>query len=264
MSRPASHGGGKASPPIAGDPSSFPSDAELSRTLVAARRTGALSTLTSAGHPYGSVVSYAADDEGAPVVLISELAEHTINARADERVSLLVTDGSEDGDPLGHARLTLLGALTLLEEPGDARERYLELHPYASYYADFSDFHFWRMRVESCRYVGGFGHMSWVSGSDYGKATVDPVAADAPGAIAHMNEDHADANLAYVQGLTELADATDATMIGLDRHGITLRAETPSGPRMARVPFPEPLTAAKQVRPAVIALLQAARAARPS
>ncbi len=264
MSRPASHGGGKAAPPIAGDPSSFPSDAELSRTLVAARRTATLSTLTAAGHPYGSAVSYAADDEGSPVLLISELAEHTIHARADERVSMLIADGIEDGDPLGHERLTLVGSLRLLEEPGEARELFLAVHPYASGYADFGDFHFWRMDVEDCRYVGGFGRMSWVSRSDYRTATVDPVATGAPAAIAHMNEDHADANLAYVQGLTELADATAATMIGLDRHGITLRAETPAGPRMARVPFPEPLTAPSQVRPAVIALLHAARAARAS
>ena len=260
MSRPPSHGGGEAAPPIAGDPSTFPSDAELSRTLVAARRTATLSTLTEAGFPYGSVVTYAADDEGAPVVLISDLAEHTVNARADERVSLLVTDDIEDGDPLGHARLTLVGTLKQLEEPGQARDRFLEVHPYSSYYADFSDFHFWRMDVQEGRYVGGFGHMSWVTGADYRQATVDPVAAGAPAAIAHMNEDHADANLAYVQGLADLPDATAATLIGLDRYGLTLRADTPAGPRMARVPFPEPLTEGKQVRPAVIALLKDARA----
>ncbi len=261
MSRPATHGDGdaKAAPPIAGDPSSFPSDAELSRTLVAARRTAALSTLTASGHPYGSVVSYAADDEGAPIILISEMAEHTVNARADERVSLLVSDGGEDGDPLGQARLTLVGALRVLEEPAEARERFLAVHPYASFYADFSDFHFWRMQVEDCRYIGGFGHMSWVSSADYRKATVDPVAAGAPAAVAHMNEDHADANLAYVQRLTELKDATAATLVGLDRYGLTLRADTPSGPRMARVPFPKPLTASEEVRPAVIELLRVAR-----
>ncbi len=219
------------------------------------------SSASEAGYPYGSVVSYAADDEGAPVVLISELAEHTVNARGDGRVSLLVTDGIEDGDPLGHARLTLVGILEQVEEPGAIRERYLSVHPYASYYVDFSDFHFWRMQVESCRYVGGFGHMSWVGGADYRKAAVDPVAADAAAAIEHMNEDHADANLAYVRGLTELTDATAATLVGLDRYGLTLRATTPAGPRMARVAFPEPLKASEQVRPAVIDLLRAARSA---
>ena len=263
MTLPATHGGGggRQAPPIAGDPASFPSDAELARTLVANQRTATLSTLTAAGYPYGSLVTYAADDTGAPVFLVSELAEHTVNARRDDRVSLLVTGEAPDGDPLGHARLTLVGKIVLLEEPGEAREVYLDRHPYASSYADFSDFHFWRLDVEDCRYIGGFGHMSWTGGDGYRGAGVDPVAEGAPGAIAHMNEDHADANLAYVRGLTELVDATEATLVGLDRYGLTLRAATPGGPRMARVPFPDPLTAAKEVRPAVIDLLATARAA---
>ena len=67
-SRPKEHGGGEQGPPIAGDPESFPSDAELSRTLVAANRVATLSTLTGDGFPYGSVVSYAPDAEGMPIV----------------------------------------------------------------------------------------------------------------------------------------------------------------------------------------------------
>ncbi len=259
MSRPKEHGGGQAGPPIAGDPSTFPSDAELSRTLVAANRMATISTLTAEGYPYGSVVSYAADDTGQPIVLISEMAEHTVNARGDDRVSLLVVDMTGDGDPLGNARLTLVGRLELLDEPGELRDRYLEKHPYASYYADFTDFGFWRLNVESVRYVGGFGHMSWQSAADYATADVDPLADAGGPVVEHMNDDHRNANLMYVQVLAGLDDATDAKMVGIDRYGVTLTAETPAGPRMARVPFAEPLTAADQARPAVIELLNDAR-----
>ena len=90
MERPSEHGGGRRGPAIAGDPQSFPSDAELARTLTAGQRQATLCTLTADGYPYGSVVSYAVDDTGAPLLLISELAEHTVNARGDERVSMLV------------------------------------------------------------------------------------------------------------------------------------------------------------------------------
>ncbi|MEM7094656.1 MAG: DUF2470 domain-containing protein [Actinomycetota bacterium] len=259
MTRPAQHGGGEAAPPIAGDPSSFPNDAELSRTLIAMNRMASLSTLTEQGYPYGSVVSYAADDQGQPVVLISEMAEHTVNARGDTRASMLIVDTTGDGDPLGNARLTLVGRLNVLDNPGELRDRYLEAHPYASYYADFTDFNFWRLDVEQCRYVGGFGHMSWVSDDGFFDATVDPLAEVAAGVVEHMNDDHRDANLLYAQVLAELDDATDSTMTGIDRYGVTLRVDTPAGPRMARVPFPAPLTEADQARPAVIELLQAAR-----
>ncbi len=72
--------------------------------------------------------------------------------------------------------------------------------------------------------------------------------------------DHAEANLLYVQKLAGLDDATNAVMLGIDRYGVTLRADTPAGQRMARVPFGEVLNGAEQARPAVIALLDRARA----
>ena len=261
MSRPSEHGGGQAGAPIAGDPSTFPTDAELARTLVATATRATLCTLTADGYPYGSSVSYA-QEGGAPILLISEMAEHTVNARGDDRASLLVAADTPPGaDPLSTARLTLLGRLRVLDDPGSARETYLETHPYAGYYADFTDFNFWRLEVEQCRYVGGFGHMSWVTGPGYGDAAVDPIAPVADGVIAHMNADHADANLAYATALAGLDDATSATMVGIDRHGITLDVTTPGGPRLARLGFPEPLTSPDDARPAVIDLLTLARSA---
>ena len=262
MSRPREHGGGQAGPPIAGDPSTFPDDAELARTLAAAQTRATLCTLTAEGYPYGSAVSYAADDRGAPILLISDMAEHTVNARGDERASVLIAAETPEGaDPLSTARMTLVGHLKLLAEPGACRERYLQVHPYASYYADFTDFGFWRLDVESCRYVGGFGHMSWVDRQRYEAATVDPIAAVASGVIEHMNADHAEANLLYARHLAGLTDATESTMVGIDRHGVTLQVTTPTGPRLARLGFPAPLASADDARPAVIEMLQRARAA---
>ena len=260
MNRPTEHGGGEASAPIAGDPNSFPSDAELARSLAASETRATLSTLTADGYPYGSAVSYAADDSGAPVVLISELAEHTVNARGDERASVLIAATPPAGsDPLAAARLTLVGRLRLVEGPSRHRDAYLERHPYAAYYADFTDFGFWRLEIERCRYVGGFGHMSWVTAEGYAAAEVDPVADGAAGVIAHMNDDHAEANLLYARVLAGLGDATGATMVGVDRYGVTLQVATPAGPRLARVTFPRRLEQADEVRPAVIELLHEAR-----
>ena len=263
--RPTEHGGGQAAPAIAGDPGSFPPDAELARTLVATQGRGALCTLTAAGYPYGSAVSHAVAADGAPVLLLSELAEHTVNARTDARASLLVTAQAAPGaDPLSTARATLVGRLHLVTEPAAPaahRSAYLERHPYAAYYADFTDFGFWRLEVEQCRFVGGFGHMSWVTGADYHAAAADPLAAAAGDIISHMNDDHADANLSYARGLAGLDDATAAVMVGVDRYGVTLRVQTPPGPRLARLPFPTPVTGPDQARPALIELLQAARTA---
>src|SRR5678810_266161 len=69
-----------------------PTYAERARTLVHVARTGALTTLSRRlpGHPFGSVMPYASDERGRPVVLISGLAMHTRNLGADPHASLLV------------------------------------------------------------------------------------------------------------------------------------------------------------------------------
>ena len=64
----------------------------------------------------------------------------------------------------------------------------------------------------------------------------------------------------YAQVQAGLVDATEATMVGIDRYGLTLRAATPAGPRMARVPFPAPLSDSDAAQAAVIDLLKVARA----
>lgn len=262
MSRPKEHGGGQAGPPIAGDPSTFPADSELARTLVARETRGSLSTVTDDLYPYGSVVSYAVDNVGNPILLISEMAEHTVNARSNPKSSLLLTANSgSENDPLSTARLTLLGQMELVENPGDLRDRYLAVHPYASYYADFTDFGFWRLRVEKCRFIGGFGHMSWVTLNNYKTSSADPLGSDAPDIVEHMNTDHQEANLLYAQQLASLETATSASMVSVDTYGFTLKVETPDAPRMARLGFAKPVATSGEARHALIDLLQTARSA---
>ena len=70
-----------------------PTYAERARTLAYLGRTGALATLSRKhpGYPFASVMPYALDEHGQPIVLISAMAMHTQNLQADPRASLLVT-----------------------------------------------------------------------------------------------------------------------------------------------------------------------------
>jgi hypothetical protein len=88
-----------------------PSLAERARTLVSLARIGSLSTHSRkfAGFPFGSVMPYAADELGRPVFFISSMAMHTQNLHQDGRASLLIAQPDSSGDPLGAARVTLLG-----------------------------------------------------------------------------------------------------------------------------------------------------------
>ena len=83
-----------------------PSYAERARTLAHLGRTGTLATLSRKhpGHPFASVMPYALDDRGRPLVLISSMAMHTQNLAGDARASLLVAQPTA-GDPLAAARL---------------------------------------------------------------------------------------------------------------------------------------------------------------
>src|SRR4051794_4696723 len=191
-------GSSDAPSPQPGGPPPEPSHAERCRTLVASGTRGALSTLAAdpLGYPYGSVASYGLDDRGNPLFFVSLMAEHTQNAMRDPRASLLVTEPVAEGaDPLASGRVTLMGKLSTVPDDDRpvARERYLAGNPAASYYIDFGDFTFYRLDVESIRYVGGYGRMSWVDPAKYASAEPDPLAGAAAGIIEHMNADHADA-----------------------------------------------------------------------
>src|ERR1700712_4001753 len=86
-----------------------PSHAERVRTLISLVSVGTLSTLSRkhAGFPFGSLMPFAFDGEGRPIVLSSNMAMHTQNLKADKRCSLFVGQAGAEGDPLGAARATL-------------------------------------------------------------------------------------------------------------------------------------------------------------
>jgi len=237
-----------------------PTHAERARTLVAQVRTGTLCTVAiePSGYPYGSFVTVAFD-EGDPVFLVSTMAEHTRNLQRDQRASLMVAEGGAT-DPLANGRVTLLGDCERVDGGGgNARKAFLATHPNASYYADFGDFAFWKLRVASIRYIGGYGRMSWVDAADWYAANPDPLAAAADGIIAHMNKDHGDSMVLYCEAFSKASEITSATMTGVDRYGVEMSADTADGPRPIRLAFPKSASTAGEVRASLVAMLKMAR-----
>lgn len=236
--------------------------AERARTLASLISTGTLCSIARepAGYPHGSLVTFALDG-AQPVFLISELAEHTKNLRADSRASLLVAE-SHAGDPLANGRVTLLGRCVPVEPQhrDRAREVYLARHPNAAYYADFKDFALWSLGVESVRYIGGYGRMSWVDATDWSSAVADPIASDASAILEHMNEDHSDALPLYCRAFSRATHTLSATMTSIDRYGFEMTAVTAAGPRPIRLAFPAPIASKTDARTALVALLKQARA----
>ncbi|HVG03109.1 MAG TPA: DUF2470 domain-containing protein [Nitrospira sp.] len=228
-----------------------PSHAERARTLVHLQQTGSLSTLSrkQPGWPFGSVMPYGLDEQGQPVFLISTMAMHTQNLLGDPRASLLVTPPESRTDPLGAARVTLMGTARKVPsaEVAQIRELYLARHANASYWVDFTDFGFCSMAIEDVYFVGGFGSMGWVSPKDYATATVDPLADQAWDLIRELNEQQT-ATLLLLARQYGNAEAQHVTMTALDRLGFHLRIQTADRMQGGRVAFTNPVHSAQQVR----------------
>ena len=248
--------------PPAGPPTVRRSAAEEARTLVAGTTQGVLASLSGDGAPWGSVVTYGPLGDGAPVLLVSLMAEHTRNLEADGRASLVVAEPPNDDNPLDRGRVTLAGRAVQPagEARAAARAAHLAAMPSAALYVDFDDFRLFVLAVERVRWVGGYGRMDSVDAAAYAAAAPDPVAPHADGAVLHLNADHADALLDMGRHLAGFGDATSARCERADRYGLDLLVETPRGTARARVGFAEPISAAGGLRAASVELVRRARA----
>lgn len=137
----------------------FQSPKTLGRFILREALFGSLATEGEGGYPYASLVGVAAMADGAPLMLLSNLARHTINIRKDPRVSLLLIEKPQAEDPLQAARLTVTGRVVPVEK-AQVRARYLIRHPEAAKYVDFGDFGFWGLAVEHGHLVATFGKIS--------------------------------------------------------------------------------------------------------
>ena len=239
-----------------------PSAAEEARTIAASANTGTLATLTANGDPWASFVTYGLLD-GAPVLCVSNLAEHGRNLAADPRASIAIVAPQREADPLASGRVTLAGDV---EEPRGAerkaaRDAHLAAVVAAKYYIDYGDFSLWVLRVRRVRWVGGYGRMDSATGDDYAAAEPDPVSPRSDGAIAHLNRDHADALVAMARALGGYPDTTAATCTGADRYGLDLRVFTTRGVAYTRIGFAAPIHTVDELRSATVELTHLARQA---
>ena len=250
-----------APPGFEGAAAPEPTLAERGRTLVELGRVGMLSTQSRKhpGFPFGSVMPYGPDEQGRPVFLISSMAMHTQNLKADTRASLLVMQEAAE-DPLGAARITLVGQVLAVPqaETGAARALYLGRHENARYWVDFDDFGFYRMQPAGVYFIGGFGVMGWVTAEEYTRSIPDPLADHAAGILRHMNEDHSEALVLLARAAGQV-EAEAATMTAVDRLGFQLRLRSGDRVHGVRIAFPREVRNSGEVRAVLVEMVRAAR-----
>jgi heme iron utilization protein len=177
-------------------------------------QSGTLSTHSRepSGFPYPTALPFAPTSRHMPMLLISNLAEHTRNLRADPRAGYLVAH-SEQASVLEGERLTLLGSFApaSADRQTELARRYLRYHPSAARYLDLGDFSFWVMNVQRMRYIGGFGAMGWLEGEALDP--LEPVSAE-------------DESLLYEFSDTHANRPTHLRLIGVDRYGADFLIES--------------------------------------
>jgi hypothetical protein len=147
--------------------------------------------------------------------------------------------------------VTVTGIAEVADEAG-LKARYLALHPYASLYADFGDFHLWRIRPLGALFVGGFARAVRLRQGELAPdpAAVASIAASEDGIIGHCNRDHPDA-LAAIAG-----EAGDWRMVTADVDGTDLARNE----RVLRIHWSVPVTDAVGVRTELVRMTREARA----
>ncbi len=227
-----------------------PTHAERVRTLMSLTSVATLSTISRkhAGYPFGSLMPFALDSFGRPIFLISNMAMHTQNLKADTRCSLFVGQAGADGDALGAARATIIGNAEPVPENEIAvvRDNYLARHESS-------------LQPIDLYYVGGFGVMGWVEARDYEHAAPDPLAEAAPGILTHMNADHVDAMILLAASHAGI-EATEATMTSVDRLGFSLRLKTTEGIKGTRINFLHEVATPQDTRAVLVEMVRQAKA----
>lgn len=239
------------------EPRTPPDPPVFARLLARGCTRAALATSLN-GAPYASLVLITVDLDASPLLLLSDLAQHSRNIAFDPRVSLLL-DGTEgQSDPLTGPRLTLLGCALPTDDPR-CLGRFMSHHPASAVYAGFRDFHLYRVIVERGHLVAGFGRIEWINGADY----LFPLDASALAAaeteiLRHMNADHSDTIAHYACGLLGRT-GTGWRMTGIDPEGIDMRCDGHTARLDFAAPVLSPVLTPGAARAALVQLSGAAR-----
>jgi heme iron utilization protein len=228
------------------------SPAATARRLMRALDRATLAT-SQDGWPYASLVLAAVDQDASPLLLLSDLAEHSKNLKRDSRASLLFDGTAGRDDPLTGPRVTVLGEAKPVADPR-LMARFTARHPSAAAYAGFADFRLYRLDVARAHLVAGFGRIHAIA-ADALLSPAAPALAEAESDILqHMNDDHGEAIELYATRLAGVS-GNGWRMTGVDPEGIDLRR----GGAVVRLDFPAPVGDAEGARAALVRLARQAR-----
>lgn len=237
------------------------------RTILDQSVRGVLATHSQGhvGYPSGSMVDFACDQDGSPILAVSSLAIHSKNLSENPKCSLLVAKDPEDRTD---TVITVYGDATPVsdQEKDAVRSAYLRRHPEA-FWVDFGDFRFLHIKPKAVRYVSGVATAILGSGefsaAEFKEAKVDPISQFSTPITSHMNKDHSDDTKLIVQYSTTVK-VDFAYMLDVDSLGFNVKAGYDGSVLKLRIPFPRRAQDRKDVKTLIVEMLQAAKASSSS
>ena len=179
------------------------------------------------------MVTYATDTGGSPIFLFSDLSDHTQNLLENSRAAFLIERASHLNQPQAGPRLTLMGKIRKTKMRNHI-SRFLNRHPKAKIYANFSDFNYYRMVVTELHFVGGFATSEWFKGSKIilPASISNKVSNAEKDIIDHMNFDHQGVVNFYANVICKRKGSA-WKLVGVDCDGVDLACAS----RVARLNF---------------------------
>ncbi|PPR43339.1 MAG: hypothetical protein CFH30_00233 [Alphaproteobacteria bacterium MarineAlpha8_Bin1] len=212
--------------------------------------------------PYSTFTLTAFDYDLSPILLLSDLSEHTQNLKFKKLCSLMICEEQkmyeffpkflynkklsyEYEDPMSRPRITLIGELSVTNNKRHL-ERFLARHPTSTFYSSFSDMNFYIMKIKSAHLVGGFAQVKWFDANEIICKNFSNFFSHEKSIIKHMNECHIESVNSYATNLIPNMKGSKNgwKLIGIDPDGFDLRKKD----RIARFCFKEKVNNAKKLR----------------
>ncbi len=190
---------------------------------------------------YSTFTLAAFDYDLSPILLLSDLSEHTRNIKEKNSASLMLCEErklykffpkfdnkfSSYEDPMSRPRVTLIGKLKKTSDSND-RKRFISRHPASNLYANFKDMNFYKMDIKSAHLIGGFAQVKWFTSDEILCKNISNFKNSEENIISHMNSSHKTSIKMYINNLmqNELSSAQrkgDWNITGVDPDGFDLR-----------------------------------------
>ncbi|MCX4187873.1 hypothetical protein, partial [Methylophaga sp. OBS4] len=92
-----------------------------------------------------------------------ELAEHTKNIQADNKVALTITDIENENSPGSGARITCLAEAVRSNEQQALSLLYQQRFSDAEIILQLPGFQFYQLNLQAVRLIAGFGDIQWLT-----------------------------------------------------------------------------------------------------